>query len=459
VATLEQLIQQHTELSAAATGQLSQVVSEWTLLADLSFSDLLLWVPKWNESGYLCVAQIRPVTAPTNISSDLVGTFQSERRLIAVDRAFEQAQIVELDEIMAIPISQNGSVIAVVERHRGQRQSGELTDAYLAAAKKLFKMLQLGQFPPSSNTSTTTSLPRVGDGVLLLNAAGVVQYASPNATSAFRRLGLATDLLNTELAATAISLLRKLGVVDEAINLIAKGSIAGAAEIENKSATITLRAYPFLEAGRPDGALILVRDVTELRRRDRALLTKEAALREAHHRVKNNLQTVAALLRMQGRRSSEETKRALAEAERRIEVIALVHETLTLTPAADVGFNAIADRLIGLSSELVPNVTSITRDGDFGSYSAETAVPLAAALSELLQNAIEHGDISKPIELIVDAANPISFQVKNQSSTRGARAEGLGLSIVRSLIEGELAGSVEIITANGLFQVNILINN
>lgn len=97
MATLEQLIQQHTELSAAATGQLSQVVSEWTLLADLSFSDLLLWVPKWNESGFLCVAQIRPVTAPTNISSDLVGTFQSERRLIAVDRAFEQAQIVELD--------------------------------------------------------------------------------------------------------------------------------------------------------------------------------------------------------------------------------------------------------------------------------------------------------------------------------------------------------------------------
>ena len=114
MATLEQLIQQHTELSAAATGQLSQVVSEWTLLADLSFSDLLLWAPKWNASGYLCVAQIRPVTAPTNISSDLVGTFQSERRLIAVDRAFEQAQIVELDEIMAIPISQSGSVIAVV---------------------------------------------------------------------------------------------------------------------------------------------------------------------------------------------------------------------------------------------------------------------------------------------------------------------------------------------------------
>ena len=202
-----------------------------------------------------------------------------------------------------------------------------------------------------------------------------------------------------------------------------------------------------------------MRDVTELRRRERALLTKEAALREAHHRVKNNLQTVAALLRMQGRRSSDETKRALAEAERRIEVIALVHETLTLTPAADVGFNAIADRLIGLSTELVPNVTSITRLGDFGSYSAETAVPLAAALSELLQNAIEHGDISKPIELIVDAANPISFQVKNQSSTRGARSEGLGLSIVRSLIEGELAGRVEIITASGLFQVNILINN
>lgn len=457
MATLEQLIEQHTELDLSATEALSQLISEWTLLADLSFSDLLLWVPKWHEGGYVCVAQIRPVTAPTRIDSDLVGSFQSERRLVAVDRALSQKEIVELDDLTAIPILKNDKCIAVIERHRGQRQEGSLTSAYLSAAKKLFQMAQLGLFPPASNAAMLTSLPRVGDGVLLLNASGLVEFASPNATSAFRRLGWAGDLVNAELKTVVVALIERPGVIDEAVNLIANGSSAGAAEVENKSATVTLRSYPFIEVGKPTGALILVRDVTELRRRERALLTKEAALREAHHRVKNNLQTVAALLRMQARRSTQEAKRALAEAERRIEVIALVHETLTLAPSDNVAFNEIADRLIGLSSQLAPTEIEISRVGDFGSYPAEHAVPLAAALSELLQNAIEHGDISKPIIVEVKSAEPIEFFVINQAKTRGAHAEGLGLSIVRSLIEGELAGEVGILTSGGQFKVHVLV--
>lgn len=455
---MEQLVQQHTELDAASIEQLSQLVSEWTLLADLSFSDLLLWVPKWHDGGYICVAQIRPVTAATEIDADLVGSFQSERRLHVVDRAANQKEIVEESDLIAIPVIKDGNCIAIVERHRGQRSEGELTNAYLAAAKKLFGMVMLGQFPPVSATATTTSLPRVGDGVLLLDNAGIVQYASPNAISAFRRLGLATNLVGLELASSAISLIKRVGVIDESINLVAKGTIAGAVEIENKLATITLRSYPFIVARRHDGALVLLRDVTELRRRERALLTKEAALREAHHRVKNNLQTVAALLRMQARRSSDEAKRALAEAERRIEVIALVHETLTLAPSANVDFNEIADRLIVLSSQLAPKQLAVSRSGNFGSYAAEVAVPLAAALSELLQNAIEHGDIDKPITVQVASANPTDVTVRNSMKTRGAHAEGLGLSIVRSLVEGELAGQVEIATNQGNFQVRILLD-
>ncbi|MFZ9840534.1 MAG: sensor histidine kinase [Candidatus Nanopelagicales bacterium] len=454
MARLEQLIAQHAELPAAAVETLAQLVSEWTLLADLSFSDLLLWVPKWHDRGYVCVAQIRPVTAPTTIDSDLVGSFQSDRRLTAVDQATSQLQIIEAGTITAIPIIQSGTVIAVIERHRGERQEGALTTAYLSAAKKLFAMAKAGQFPPAVNAATISSLPRVGDGVLLLNSDGIVEFASPNATSAFRRLGLATNLIGTELGAVSVSLVKQVGVINEAINLIASGTIAGATEIENNLASITLRSYPFVLQNRNDGALVLVRDVTELRRRERALLTKEAALREAHHRVKNNLQTVAALLRMQARRSSTEAKRALAEAERRIEVIALVHETLTLAPAENVQFNDVADRLIALSQQLATTPPKIQRIGDFGTYSAEQAVPLAAALSELLQNAIEHGDNSEEIRIEADLAGK-NFKVINRAKTKGAHAEGLGLSIVRSLVEGELAGSVTIDSSAGEFQVQI----
>ena len=91
-----------------------------------------------------------------------------------------------------------------------------------------------------------------------------------------------------------------------------------------------MRSIPLRPQGDHIGALILVRDVTDLRRRDRELVTKDATIREIHHRVKNNLQTVAALLRLQARRMDNESARlALEEAVRRVGSIAIVHETLS----------------------------------------------------------------------------------------------------------------------------------
>src|SRR5689334_21468865 len=100
-----------------------------------------------------------------------------------------------------------------------------------------------------------------------------------------------------------------------------------------RGATVLFRAMPLRPADKPAGALVLVRDVTEVRRRDRALLSKDATIREIHHRVKNNLHTVAALLRMQARRSGDPSVRqALGESVRRVASIAMVHETLSTSP-------------------------------------------------------------------------------------------------------------------------------
>ena len=103
-------------------------------------------------------------------------------------------------------------------------------------------------------------------------------------------------------------------------------------ELGNAQATVILRSIPLRPAGEHTGGLVLLRDVTELRRRDRELVTKDATIREIHHRVKNNLQTVAALLRLQARRIDiPEGRVALEEAVRRVGAIAVVHETLSQT--------------------------------------------------------------------------------------------------------------------------------
>src|SRR5439155_15163590 len=132
-------------------------------------------------------------------------------------------------------------------------------------------------------------------------------------------------------------------------------------------------------AGVPIGALVLVRDVTEVRRRDRQLLTKDATIREIHHRVKNNLQTVAALLRLQARRVAvPEARAALEESVRRVSSIAVVHETLSGSLDQSVRFDDIADRILVMVTDVAaPENVRLRRRGTFGVLRSEVATPLA----------------------------------------------------------------------------------
>jgi hypothetical protein len=134
------------------------------------------------------------------------------------------------------------------------------------------------------------------------------------------------------------------------------------------------------------GGLMLLRDVSELRRRDRLILSKDATIREIHHRVKNNLQTISALLRLQGRRlESAEAKAAVAESVRRIRTIALVHETLSREPGDDVAFIEIVRPLLRLVEESLQSPDRpmrFTVIGDGGRLPATVVTPLSVVLTE-----------------------------------------------------------------------------
>ena len=169
-------------------------------------------------------------------------------------------------------------------------------------ASDLAQMIAAGSFPFPGQQVDMDASPRVGDGLIRLDADGVVQYASPNALSAYHRLGLASDLVGHHLGKTTAELAPSRGPVDEALVKVASGWAPREFEVEGADGVIQLRAIPLKPKGTRIGSLVLLRDVTELRRRERELITKDATIREIHHRVKNNLQTVAALLRLQARR-------------------------------------------------------------------------------------------------------------------------------------------------------------
>ncbi len=176
-----------------------------------------------------------------------------------------------------------------------------------------------------------------------------------------------------------------------------RDSLSGGAsmriEVDAGGATVLLRTLPLVLNGSAAGAAVLVRDVTEIKRRDRALMSKDATIREIHHRVKNNLQTVAALLRLQARRTTNaEGREALIESVRRVSSIALVHDALSMSVDEEVNLDEVIDRILPIMNDVatVDTPIRINRAGMLGVLDSDRATALIMVITELVQNAIEH---------------------------------------------------------------------
>ncbi len=465
MATLGELARQHTSLSREEVEHLQRLIGEWGMLADLSFADLLLYVPD-SDGRWLTIAQVRPATGQTIYPVDYVGS-AAESELPLIGKAYADGAICEGDIIveslpdpvrmMAIPVRMDGRAIAVLSREwsaRSSRQPGELERTYIATFGKFAAMIAEGLFPFSGPVADSSAAPRVGDGALVLDGDARVLFGSPNAVSALHRVGIGANAVGMRLA--------ELGFNDSPVRHAFETGLPVIEEFEQTpDVTFLARCIPVLGTG-PDGAagpvggLLLVRDVTEVRKRDKLLLSKDATIREIHHRVKNNLQTISSLLRLQGRRlTSPEAKAAVAESVRRIRTIALVHETLSREPGDDVAFLEIVRPLLRLAEEGLQSVdrpVRFTVQGEGGRLPSTIATPLSVVLTELLQNAVDHGfpEGSDGGDVVVVLANEDgTLHIRVINDGRGLdpqfalnNATGLGLSIVRTLVTTELDGTI-----------------
>jgi two-component sensor histidine kinase len=448
-------------------------VGDWQLLADLSFADLVLYVPDETATRFVVVAQMRPTTGPTAYLDDLVGHVVEAADATQLVAAVSEGRIVrEGDPIWvgdipvreeALPVRVAGRIVAVVARGTNlaaARSPSQLEIAYLRTANDLAQMLAEGRWPYPGEVAQEGG-PRVGDGLIRLDADGLVTFASPNALSAYRRLGHVGDLTDASLAEVTTSLAdRGAASIGEPVSVLARGRTPGNGDVQAGDVVVQLRSLPLRPGGDYIGAIVLVHDVTELRRRERALLTKDATIREIHHRVKNNLQTVAALLRLQARRMAvPEARDALEESVRRVSSIAVVHETLSGTLDEAMSFDEVADRVLAMVAEVTGTAVTVRRTGSFGELPAEVATPLAMALSELVHNAVEHGyDAGVPGQVCVVVQRPDDGRVVVAvcDDGRGLPAgfamdasDRLGLQIVRTLVEGELGGRLSIAPRSG----------
>lgn len=474
VSILSELVLLHGRSSEEDIDWLHMLVGDSQLLADLSLADIVLWVPTDNES-FVAVAHSRPSGAATLFYRDFVGQNIKAQWKRQVSEAYSSGRIIDSSapdwfeetptRVRAIPVLRRLSPastensehpIAVITRHTNLGEARtpsrqELT--FNDCANDLFEMIADGDFPDLSGpTGPRRGAPRASDGLIRLDVTGVTTFASPNALSAFNRMGFDDELEGELLAEVTTQILPQQQEIDESLPLVVTGRAPWRTEIESKGVTVSLRAIPLRRRGERIGAIVLCRDVSELRHQERELITKDATIREIHHRVKNNLQTVASLLRIQARRThSDEAREALTQAMRRVASIAVVHDTLSEGLSQIVDFDTVFDRVLMLIAEVASTHNTTVhpkKSGSFGVLPSEYATPLALALTELVTNAVEHGLAGREGEVEISAE-------RDESSLRvvvrddgvglpeGQVGSGLGTQIVRTLIQGELSGTID----------------
>ncbi|MEW5958104.1 MAG: histidine kinase N-terminal domain-containing protein [Chloroflexota bacterium] len=343
------------------------------------------------------------------------------------------------------------------ERHRLRSK------VFRQALKKLQAMLLYGQVPGAEALSPFGEQ----DGILFVDNDGIIQYASGIAANLYRRLGYRETLIGRPLSA--------LETTDEEIRRAAIGqNQCLERETREESQRIWIhKALPLVTYPAPYwswlkkfnlpvpahprryGVMLALTDATEARRQDQEIRVKNAMIQEVHHRVKNNLQTIAGLLRMQARRvKSEEARLALDEALTRILSVAVIHEFLSNASSNIINIKEVSQRIMAQFKQGMLNPDKEIRlelRGDSIFLPARQATACSLIINELLQNAVEHGFEHKQqgfIKLnLEDTGDEVIINVIDNGEGLPANFEleqttSLGYQIVRTLVEGDLNGQI-----------------
>ncbi len=307
------------------------------------------------------------------------------------------------------------------------------------------------------------------DGILYIDEDRTIGYVSGIAMNLYRRLGYLEVLrgkrlpeLHTGDDALAAKALQTQRCLEEQVEVGARYWTRKAIPLRYARRPL-FTPYSWLNTRdlplTPAGALLLVHDATEHRHRERELIIKSALIKEVHHRVKNNLQSVASLLRIQARRINtvEEARQALADSENRVLSIGVIHEFLSRDEGHPINIREVSQRIIEqVKCVAVAPEQAIVIDlmGPNLYLSGSQATACALAINELLSNAIQHGYGERPhdahiVLILEDDGDSVHLQVDDDGPGLPPDFDmqstpSLGLQIVRTLVEENLKGTFQL---------------
>jgi two-component sensor histidine kinase len=477
---MDEAVESGLEFGAEGTAFLHKIRRGMSLVADISRSDMLLYCPLADREA-IVAAQVRPHSLSPIHSPGLAGRKVGPEDEPYVFRVLQQARSTRGERVLipgTAPIVQvvhplrarQGQLIGALsvethlfERERQQRRRRP----FQAALRWLQSMLVRGELLGVERLSPFGE----HDGIMVVNTGRRITYMSGIATNLYRRLGYLKNLVGQRLP--------DLETADEAlVSLALDEGICLEEEVQERGRILMKKAIPLLcrerqipwlgrRVLRSDsylaGAMLTIRDDTEVRQREMELRVKATMIQEIHHRIKNNLQTVAALLRMQSRRvTSPEARDSLSEGVSRILSMAVVHEFLSREDGQIINIRDVAQRiLVQTQRGMMDPQTKITVEltGPSLYLPGKQATACALIINELLQNAMEHGyewRRTGRIDVVLeDHGDRVGIRISDNgrglpAGFNPASGGSLGLEIVRRLVEDDLGGTFDIRDEGGV---------
>ena len=450
---LKELCKKYTDLEDSDIADLEDYAGKLNVFAEITDTDLFIdcLIP---DSDYAVVVyQQRPVHSPSLFENSVVGVIIGKETEPAVIRtlktgitskklrAFTQDKKSVYETVVPI-LNSTGKIIGtLVSEHDVTKQINQ---------DKQIKLLEQTQKKLRDNLEYLKNNPEIltehiNQSVIIFDHNGQTIYANPEAKILYKKLGYIENIEKINMENLILNK-NHYCQLKESRNGFEN-------EITIGELTLSIR-YVCLKVAKNNCTVMIITDITDVRNKEKELILKSVAVKEIHHRVKNNLQTIASILSMQARRiNDKEMKKILNENVSYIDSIAATHEIL-----AEQGFDQIniKELIKKLSSAILKYSSSdsktikISTTGDKVLINADTASSVMLVINELLSNSLEHGFRDKKSGKIdITISNEGIFAIfiitdNGNGFRQKVNFESLGLNIVKSIVKDKLNGKFKI---------------
>lgn len=453
---IQELCKKYTDLTDEEIATIQGMSAVLQPLANLEDADIFIDCPSWDGDA-IVVAEAKPSYVPSSYKKTVVGLLARKENEPAVARTFRLG--VATKQMKAVT-QENGRTIQSVEPIRNA--TGDRVIGVLIREQRVDEQRQISErlhFSEQSYERIANALAHmvgsnnwltecIDEALLMVDKSGVVTFRNSLARDLYRKLGYIDDPLGQPY--------ENVRLVDSWNDMDQSGFSVIETTVGRHSLSIKR-----IQVDSEDMAFaVVIQDLTWKKEQEKALILKSVAIKEMHHRVKNNLQTIASLLRLQVRRSdNEETRKVLGESMNRILSIATTHELLAQSGVDQV---KIGEVILNIKNNTVryfarPHFdVNITLEGDDFEVDSDIATSVALIINELLQNSLQYAfqDREKGLVRIVVARGELYSRIEVIDDGSGydvenVRTDRLGLSIVQTMVKDKLRGTLDVESGPG----------